>query len=67
MENVDTKETKVEENVEMVLNATGRIPNIKDLGLEKTDIKLNEDNSIAVDKYQNTSVSGIYAIGDVTN
>jgi len=55
---------------EMVTNellwAIGRSPETRDLGLEKIPIKLNEKGHIVVDKYQNSSVSGIYALGDVT-
>jgi len=50
---------------ERILLAVGRPPNVDDLGLENTNIKL-QNNFVAVDEYQNTSVLGVYAIGDVT-
>lgn len=55
---------------EMVTNellwAIGRGPETRDLGLDSLDIKLNKNGHIVVDKYQNTSVEGVYALGDVT-
>ena len=48
------------------LVALGRPPNIEPLKLENTDIKV-EKNAIVVDECQNTTVEGVYAIGDVTN
>ena len=45
--------------------ALGRPPNVEHLGLEKTGIKATKEK-IVVDEYQNTSVYGVYAIGDVT-
>jgi glutathione reductase (NADPH) len=55
------------EVVNQVLVATGRRPNTDHLNLQNTKIKLNEDGSIHADEYENTSVNGVYAIGDVTN
>jgi len=49
-----------------VLWAIGRGPEIRELGIDKTGIKRNEQGHIIVDKYQNTNVEGIYAIGDIT-
>lgn len=56
----------VEENVDFVLIAAGRPPSTVDLGLENTDIKLGDKQEIVVDEYENTTVDGVYAIGDVT-
>jgi glutathione reductase (NADPH) len=49
-----------------ILYAIGREPRTKDLGLEEVGVKLNEKGFIVVDAQENTSVSGIYAIGDAT-
>lgn len=57
------KESTVE--VEEVLFATGRDPEIEDLKIADFGIKLNEKNHIVTDEYQNTSIPNIYAIGDV--
>jgi glutathione reductase (NADPH) len=52
---------------EKVMFAIGRWPNSKGLGLETAGVKLGERGCIAVDDYSQTSVSHIYAIGDVTD
>ncbi len=52
--------------VDSVLWAIGRSPNTQDLGLEKAKIATDPEKYIQVDGYQNTSVSGVYAVGDVT-
>lgn len=64
--NLSTNEESTEV-VDQVLVATGRRPNTDFLNLSSTGIKLNEDGSIKVDEYENTSINGVYAIGDVTN
>jgi dihydrolipoamide dehydrogenase len=51
---------------EYVLAATGVRPNTQGLGLQKTGCALNDKGYISVDKKMQTSVPGIYAIGDVT-
>ena len=45
----------------------GRGAETREMGLEKLqpDLKLREDGHIIVDEYQNTSIPGIYALGDV--
>ena len=35
------------------------------MGLDKTNIKVNEQGFISVDKFQKTSVKNIFAIGDI--
>jgi glutathione reductase (NADPH) len=52
--------------VDQVLCATGRVPNIDNLGLEKVDVDVIK-GAIAVDEYQKTNSPNIYAIGDVTD
>jgi glutathione reductase (NADPH) len=49
-----------------VLWAIGRTPNVCDVGLESAGVKLDAEGFIAVDRWQNTSTQGIYAVGDVT-
>ena len=49
--------------VEKVL-VSQRKPNTAQSGLEQVGVKFNEDGSIAVNEKLETSVSGIYAIGD---
>jgi glutathione reductase (NADPH) len=50
-----------------VMYATGRLPATKGLGLVETGVKLDKDGGVVVDEYGCSSVSGIYAVGDVTN
>ena len=50
---------------EQLLIATGRIPNLDLLNIEKEGIKLNENGFILVDEYLQTNSDGIFAIGDV--
>lgn len=52
-------------DVDCLLWAVGRSPEIEDLGLDKAGVELNEKGHIKVDDYQNTNVPNIYALGDV--
>lgn len=52
-------------SADYVLFAGGRRPNTANLGLEHTGVELNHRGFVEVDKYQNTSQAGIYAVGDV--
>jgi glutathione reductase (NADPH) len=49
-----------------VLWAVGRTPNVAGLGLESAAVQLDAEGYVAVDRYQNTSTPGVYAVGDVT-
>jgi glutathione reductase (NADPH) len=46
--------------------AIGRKPATEAINLNKTQVQLNENRFIHVDAYQNTTQSGIYAVGDIT-
>ena len=50
-----------------VLFATGRKPNTKTLGLHNVGLKTGVSGEILVDKYSQTDLPSIFAIGDVTN
>src|SRR5690606_7977301 len=50
---------------DQVLLAVGRIPNTDGLGLDDVGIKTGRRGVIEVDAHFQTSVPGIYAIGDV--
>ena len=52
---------------EKILIAIGRTPNSKNLNLEATNVKVDDKGFIAVDEYQRTSVSTIFAIGDISD
>jgi glutathione reductase (NADPH) len=47
--------------------ATGRVPNVKGLGLEKAGVALAKNGGIGVDAASRTNVANVYAVGDVTN
>ena len=52
--------------VDCLIWAIGRAANTSGFGLEKTGVKLTEKVTIYSDEFENTSVPGIYALGDVT-
>jgi glutathione reductase (NADPH) len=54
-------------DAEQVMIATGRRPNTKGLGLEKTGVELDSFGGVKVDAFSKTNVESIYAVGDVTN
>jgi len=47
--------------------AVGRKPNTIDLGCERVGVALDDKGSVRVDDYSQTTVPGIYAIGDCTD
>jgi glutathione reductase (NADPH) len=49
-----------------VMFATGRVANVRHLGLETAGVKLTPMGAIAVDGYSQSSCPSIYAVGDVT-
>ncbi len=52
-------------NADVVLVSVGRKPNTQGLGLDKVGVKIDGKGRIEVGKHFETSVTGIYAIGDV--
>lgn len=52
--------------VDCLIWAIGREPANDNINLAATGVKTNEKGYITVDKYQNTNVKGIYAVGDNT-
>jgi dihydrolipoamide dehydrogenase len=50
---------------DLVLHATGRIPNGKTIDADKAGVIVNEQGFITVDKQQRTNIPHIYAIGDI--
>lgn len=59
-------EGKAVVNVHKVMWATGRVPNTDAINCQVAGVALNEYGFVTTDAVQNTNVSGIYAIGDVT-
>ncbi|MCF8881760.1 glutathione-disulfide reductase [Erythrobacter sp. SN021] len=56
-----------EERVDQVMFATGRVPNVEGLGLDKAGIEAGDNGEIKVDRFSKTNVDHIYAVGDVTD
>ena len=54
------------EAFDAVLFATGRVPHAASLAVEQACITLHDSGHIRIDAQQNTSVAGVYAVGDVT-
>lgn len=53
------------QTVDALIWAIGREPATNNLNLEATGVETNAHGFIKVDKFQNTSVEGIYAVGDI--
>lgn len=53
--------------VDLVLLAIGRDPNIEGLGLDNVGVATGKRGEILVDEYSKTNVDYIYAVGDVTD
>jgi glutathione reductase (NADPH) len=53
--------------VDELLFAVGRRPNIENMGLEQAGVAVGEKGQIVVDEDNRTSVPSIFAIGDVTD
>ena len=53
--------------VDLVMFATGRIPNTRGLGLDSAGVTLNDKGAIVVDADNRSTCDSIYAVGDVTD
>ena len=56
----------IDSNFENILVATGRIPNTKDINLEKIGVILDDRGFIKINEKYQSNIDNIYAIGDVT-
>ncbi|MBF6569764.1 MAG: glutathione-disulfide reductase [Candidatus Binataceae bacterium] len=54
-------------DADAIMYATGRHPHTSGLGLEDAGVKLDAAGAVMVDRYSQSSVPNIYAIGDCTN
>ena len=63
--NVEVGGKKQPLEVEKVLVAAGRAPNIEDIGIKEAGIQMTERGFIKINERMETSVKGVYAIGDV--
>ncbi len=52
---------------DLVMAATGRVPNTTGLGLQQAGVELGWDGCVVVDEFSKSSVDNIYAVGDVTH
>jgi len=64
--NLQTKEGATPSGFDSVIWAVGRRPNHADINLPVTGLITDDHGFISTDEYQNTSVKGLYALGDVT-
>jgi mycothione reductase len=60
-----TDGTKIEGD--MLLVATGRVPNGDLLDAENAGVKVNGNGQVVVDEFQRTTARGIFALGDVSS
>lgn len=63
---VDHKGEKIRHECDQVLVSVGRRPNTDAIGLENTNIKLDDHGFIQIDEECRTAEEHIYAIGDIT-
>lgn len=54
-------------HVDAVLMATGRVPNTAGLGLEAAGVALGPGGEVPVDRWSQSAVPSIFAVGDVTD
>jgi len=54
-------------DVDTVLYATGRVPNVRGLGLTDVGVEVRANGQVVVDELSCTNVDHIYAVGDVTS
>jgi glutathione reductase (NADPH) len=54
-------------SADRVMFATGRQPNIANMGLKDVGVEIAANGGVAVDEYSRTTRQNIYAVGDVTN
>lgn len=62
---VDGQGVDYEYPADLVLNATGRIPNSDRLNLPMAGVEVNEQGLVVVDDHQRTTVDHIWALGDI--
>ena len=56
-----------EDEFDLVLYATGRVPNSGGLGLEAVGVQIGARGQVMVDEWSQTAVPSVYAVGDVTD
>ena len=66
-DNFTLKTKGLKDKFSKILNGLGRTPNSGNLGLETMGIDLGNKGEIPVNEFSQTSINGVFAIGDVTN
>jgi mycothione reductase len=54
-------------DVDLLLVATGRLPNADELDLERAGVAVDDGGRVVVDAHQRTTAAGTWALGDVAN
>jgi len=62
---IDAGGKKTDLEVEKVLVAAGRAPNIEDIGLKEQGVQVTDRGFVKINERMETTAKGIYAIGDV--
>ncbi len=62
---IETRRAEIHSGFDTLIWAVGRKANTGAVGLEAAGVKVRADGTIETDAYQQTNVTGIYAIGDV--
>jgi dihydrolipoamide dehydrogenase len=62
---LDAGGKKQDLDVEVVLVAAGRAPNVEDIGLKENGVQLTDKGFVKINERMETSAKGIFAIGDV--
>eukprot|EP01064_Diplonema_japonicum_P037822 TRINITY_DN898_c2_g1_i1.p1 TRINITY_DN898_c2_g1~~TRINITY_DN898_c2_g1_i1.p1 ORF type:complete len:495 (+),score=130.61 TRINITY_DN898_c2_g1_i1:56-1486(+) len=60
-------EEVVYKDIDQVLMATGRVPNVENLGLDAVKVEQGRNGVVKVDNFSRTNVENIYAVGDITD
>jgi mycothione reductase len=63
----DLNDIEYSYDAEVLLVATGRIPNSDRLNLAATGVEVDSAGYVVVDAHQRTTAEGIFALGDVSN
>ncbi|MBR8536218.1 dihydrolipoyl dehydrogenase [Carboxylicivirga sediminis] len=61
---IKTKKGEENHEADIVLSAVGISPNLENLGLEEVGVQV-ENGRVKVDEFYQTTVPGVYAIGDI--
>ena len=64
---VDRAGGDTEVRADMLLVATGRVPNADELGVHEAGVAVDANGYVVTDSRMQTSVEGIWALGDITN